>query len=345
MKRASLEGMDLNIKESIIAFFLAILPSSLKIGIYKFGGARIGRNVRIGFGAVVMAEDFSKIRIGDFTTIRNFTMIICREVDIGKYCQFAMFSWIWGAGKFSIGNKCYFGPKLRIDIRRNNFICGECSGITTGTIIYTHTRLGPYTEGWYHTRGDTIFGDHIAIGMSSIILPGVSIGRNSIVGAGSVVTRSIPPNSFAAGCPAKVVSENKFQEKINSKELTKRIITIAEDLIDYYDFKLLSKKKIGVLNIITFERSKFLSKKLWHLIVADASNLKPYNIPSSYNRKRIILFSTSEVCSAITNDITIWYDLKNLKCCSLPNKFSIDIWRFLYNTWNEICDVQTNSIP
>ena len=45
------------------------------------------------------------------------------------------------------------------------------------------------------------------IGMGSIILPGVVIGEESIIGAGSIVTKSIPAKSFAAGIPAKVIKK------------------------------------------------------------------------------------------------------------------------------------------
>jgi acetyltransferase-like isoleucine patch superfamily enzyme len=47
--------------------------------------------------------------------------------------------------------------------------------------------------------------DHVWIGSRAIILPGVSIGHHSVVGAGSIVTKDIPPNCLAAGNPARVV--------------------------------------------------------------------------------------------------------------------------------------------
>lgn len=43
------------------------------------------------------------------------------------------------------------------------------------------------------------------LGGSVVVCPGVSIGENSIIGAGAVVTRSIPPNSVAVGNPARVI--------------------------------------------------------------------------------------------------------------------------------------------
>jgi acetyltransferase-like isoleucine patch superfamily enzyme len=55
--------------------------------------------------------------------------------------------------------------------------------------------------------------DNVWIGDSAIICKGVTIGKNSIVGAGSVVTKDVPPNSIFAGNPAKLVKtidENDF---------------------------------------------------------------------------------------------------------------------------------------
>jgi acetyltransferase-like isoleucine patch superfamily enzyme len=48
-------------------------------------------------------------------------------------------------------------------------------------------------------------GDDVWIGGNSVILPGVTIGKGAVIGAGSVVTKDIPENAIAVGNPAKVV--------------------------------------------------------------------------------------------------------------------------------------------
>ncbi|MFC1895340.1 acyltransferase [Thermodesulfobacteriota bacterium] len=61
-------------------------------------------------------------------------------------------------------------------------------------------------------------GDNVWIGDHAIICKGVTIGDNSIVGAGSVVTRSIPPNTVAVGNPAAIVRELDTELSVNGRE-------------------------------------------------------------------------------------------------------------------------------
>jgi len=55
------------------------------------------------------------------------------------------------------------------------------------------------------TKGRVIIRRNATVGANSVILPGVEIGENSIIGALSLVNRSIPPNVVAYGVPAKVI--------------------------------------------------------------------------------------------------------------------------------------------
>jgi maltose O-acetyltransferase len=52
---------------------------------------------------------------------------------------------------------------------------------------------------------DVIIGDNVWLGARVIVLKGVHVGENSVIAAGSIVTRSIPANAVAAGNPARVV--------------------------------------------------------------------------------------------------------------------------------------------
>lgn len=78
---------------------------------------------------------------------------------------------------------------------------GENTSIAFEVRIMTHDR----TRGLYvHTR----VGRNCFIGGRSMILPGVEIGDNCVVGAGSVVTKSVPPRCVVAGNPARILREN-----------------------------------------------------------------------------------------------------------------------------------------
>lgn len=63
-------------------------------------------------------------------------------------------------------------------------------------------------------------GNNVYIGNNVILLPGVNIGDNVIVGAGAVVSRDIPDNSVAVGVPARVIkSSDEYFEKIKKESL------------------------------------------------------------------------------------------------------------------------------
>ena len=56
-------------------------------------------------------------------------------------------------------------------------------------------------------KGGAVVEDFVRIGANSTILPGVKIGRNSLIGAGSVVIKDVPPDSVAVGNPARVIKK------------------------------------------------------------------------------------------------------------------------------------------
>lgn len=99
-------------------------------------------------------------------------------------------------------SEVHIGKKVLI--ASNVFITNENHGLDPSTDSYLSNEL--------ITR-DVVIGDGCWIGESCIILPGVTIGEKSIVGAGSVVTKSIPPYTIAVGNPAKPIKRFNFQKE------------------------------------------------------------------------------------------------------------------------------------
>ena len=74
-------------------------------------------------------------------------------------------------------------------------------------------------------------GAHTFIGARTIIMPGVTIGERCVIGAGSVVTRSIPANSFAAGNPCRVIRELTEHDSLENKpEIIGDCVVMKKDL-------------------------------------------------------------------------------------------------------------------
>jgi acetyltransferase-like isoleucine patch superfamily enzyme len=82
---------------------------------------------------------------------------------------------------------------------------GENSLIGHNVILATlNHEMDPYHRADLHPKPIHI-GKRVWIGSGSMILPGITIGDNSIVGAGSIVTKNVPPNVIVAGNPAKFI--------------------------------------------------------------------------------------------------------------------------------------------
>ena len=87
-----------------------------------------------------------------------------------------------------------------------NITIGEHVHITMGCIILTHS-LDTSKSGVRWKQHTVSFGDGCFIGANTIICSNISIGKNAIVGAGSVVTKSIPDNEIWGGNPAKFIKK------------------------------------------------------------------------------------------------------------------------------------------
>ena len=129
------------------------------------------------------------------------------HLDIDFHCELGRHIFI--GDNVVINMNCTFIDNHRIDIGNNALIAPNVQ-IYTGT---HSTRLSERLvtedipgEGLCRTVARPVkIEDGVWIGGGAILLPGVTIGRNSVIGAGSVVTRSIPENVVAVGNPCRVI--------------------------------------------------------------------------------------------------------------------------------------------
>jgi acetyltransferase-like isoleucine patch superfamily enzyme len=166
---------------------------------YK-GKISVGKTLTIGDYVEINALSKKGIKIGNNVSINRNTIIECTGVirdlgvglEIGDNVGIAQNCFIQVRGNVTIGNNVIFGPGVYVFSENHNFDDPDLPVVVQG-----ETRKGVTIE------------EGVWIGSRAIILDGVNIGKNSIVAAGSVVNKDIPPYSIAGGVPAKVIKERK----------------------------------------------------------------------------------------------------------------------------------------
>jgi acetyltransferase-like isoleucine patch superfamily enzyme len=114
-------------------------------------------------------------------------------------------------GTCVIGDRTWIGPQCFLDAR--DLIIGSNVGFGPGTRVLGSVHTGiPIDLPIIATDLRIVavrIEDNADIGMSAVLLPGVTVGCGSIVGAGAVVTHDVPPFAKVAGCPARVIGYRK----------------------------------------------------------------------------------------------------------------------------------------
>lgn len=132
------------------------------------------------------------IFLGEDSILYGFNYLDAGEkgfIHIGNKTHIDVFSVLYGQGKLSIGNNCAIAAGVRIYSQTNEM------GNNIGILIIDTPRV--YSQ--------VVIGNNVWIGTGATILPGVSIGDNSVVAAGAVVKTSFARNSVIGGTPAKLL--------------------------------------------------------------------------------------------------------------------------------------------
>lgn len=131
---------------------------------------------------------YRKFFLGNYSVVESFCCInnAVGDVIIGNHTRVGIHNTIIGPVK--IGNHVNLAQGITVTALNHNFSDPnkriDEQGISTTPVT---------------------IGDDIWIGANAVILPGVTIGNHSVIAAGAVVTKDVPPHSLAAGVPAKII--------------------------------------------------------------------------------------------------------------------------------------------
>lgn len=163
----------------------------LQLSLYKNQGMKIGKNNFIHHTASLEIKLGGEIKLGDNNQIMNGCLL-----------------YTYG-GKIILGNKCNINPYSILYGHGKGLVIGDNVLIAANTIFVPFNHRFEDSTKLINCQGEDsrgiIIENNVWIGAGCRILDGVTIGEGCVIGAGSVVTHSIPAYSIAIGVPARVI--------------------------------------------------------------------------------------------------------------------------------------------
>ena len=149
---------------------------------------------------------------------------------------------VWGAasgrGSITIGDYCLISPGARISSADGIHIGDNCM-LANGVYLTDSDWHDIYNRTVMGRTAPIVMGSNVWVGDSATVCKGVTLGENSIIGAGSIVTQSVPPNCVAAGNPAKVVKELDPERPFTTRKQWFQIPGIRNGGLDEFDREML----------------------------------------------------------------------------------------------------------
>ncbi|MEO5893976.1 MAG: acyltransferase [Ferruginibacter sp.] len=173
-----------------------ILFLGRRVRFFNMANIEIGKWTKIDDGAYLSGLGKGKLKIGNGVSIGAYSQIIIstsfnnlgRYIKIGNNVGIGQFASLGGSGGLEISDNCIIGQYFSCHPENHNY-----------------SDLNKLIKSQGTTRAAIKVGENCWIGAKVTILAGVEIGANSIIAAGAVVTKSMPPNAIIAGVPAKVI--------------------------------------------------------------------------------------------------------------------------------------------
>ena len=349
---------------------IGILPSFLKCFYYKCCGYRIGKDLSIGFGSVIIGAD---VEIGSHTNIGFFTVIRGRKIDIGSRVNIGAMSVI-DTHEIRIGDcakineQVFVGgmdsPESKFDLGKNTIvmqltyintarpvIIGDDSGIGGHCIIFTHGSWLNVFEGYPVEFAPINIGQSVWLPWRVFVMPGSNIGDGSVIGANSLVLGDIPPKSLAVGSPAKILKQApEFPKTLTENEKVKTLTEILEQMTEYFSFYGISNKKEGAF-LTFFLKSKrliFWKKITSFTMLVDFSN-DFFSAKAECSYKIDLLIRLHAIDEKTRENLyskkTAWFDIENKERSDHTNNLADEVALFLtrYGLRMTFVKIESNS--
>jgi len=130
--------------------------------------------------------------------------------SIGKGSTIHTHAIFYSLGGLNIGDDSIIGEFATLDTRATISI-GNHVDIASGVMIYT-SQHDIHSPTFSATYGKVTIEDYVFIGPRAILLPGITVGKGAIVGAGAVVTKNVEPFTIVGGVPAKSIGKRSITD-------------------------------------------------------------------------------------------------------------------------------------
>lgn len=164
----------------------------------------IGKHSIISYKCFLQGGGWNNITIGDYTHIQKNCILGCwishgklnfnPSIIIGDNCNIGDYTQITSCNRVVIGNGVLTGRYVLISDNAHGGLSKEEASIRP-------------SQRKLISKGEVVIGNNTWIGERAVILPGVHIGNNVIIGANSVVTKDVPDNCIVVGSSSKIVRQ------------------------------------------------------------------------------------------------------------------------------------------